>query len=318
MAFTNALTERGPITVQAVIGSAVKQVDAIQRVATVAEALTRALDVDQVLEIMLNQGVADTSASGSALSFRHGDAVVVGATFGTTTEAVKRLGGVSVSRNLPGPYAVYRAEPLWLTDRAQALARFPEMQLASPTTRSWAAIPLMSRGRAFGLWSLSFSSPQPFDTPQRLLLLTVADIASLALGQIILEADRARWSSQSQAVLDDLVIDPDDAVVLVGSDGTIIAVNERLLKLLGHTHETLIGRSIEVLLPPSARYEHAQSRQQYVNDPIPRSFGSGLDTVAMHADGTEIDLEISLSPFTSYREGMCVAAVLRPRPGSVS
>lgn len=297
--------------------SALIQADALDRVAKVAEALTRALDIDQVLEIIVSHGVPDTGASGSALSFRHGDALVVGATFGTTTESVRRLGGVSVSRNIPGAHAVYRAEPLWLTDRADALARFPDMRFASPTTKSWAAIPLMSRGRAFGLWSLSFSSPQMFDRAQRLFLLAVADIAALALSRIALEADRARWSPRSQAVIDELVIDPDDAVVLVESGGTIIAVNDRLLELLGHSNDSLIGRSVEVLLPPAARHDHAQNRREYVNNPIPRSFESGLNTVAMHADGTEIDLEISLSPFTSYREGLCVAAVLRPRPGTV-
>lgn len=303
-------------TLEAVVGSGLIQVDALDRVAKVAEALTRAIDVDQVLETIVNERISDTGASGSALSFRHGDALVVGATSGTTTESVKRLGGVSVSRNVPGAYAVYRAEPLWLPDRAETLARFPEMRLASPNTKSWAAVPLMSKGRAFGLWSMSFSSPQTFDSPQRLFLLAVADIAALALSRIILEADRARWSPQSPALIDELVIDPDDAVVIVESGGTIIAVNDRLLELLGHTHETLIGRSVEVLLPPSVRHDHAQIRRQYVNDPIPRSFDSGLSTVAVHADGTEISLEISLSPFTSYREGICVAAVLRPKPAS--
>lgn len=287
------------------------QLDTFDRLAMVVHALTSDVGADEILEIVIRQGMAGSNASGAAIAFRHGDALAVVAAAGTTAASLKRLGPVTITHRNPGSQAVATGEPVWLPDRAEAIARFPDLRFASAASQGWAALPLMAGGTPFGSLSLSFGTPPVFDPVERRYLEALADVTALALSrQFVTDAET---TVASITVIDELVLDPDDAVVVANESGEIVAVNDQLLDLLGYEHERLVGHSVDMLLPPSARHDHALHRRQYANDPTPRPFASGLDTVAQRADGSELAVHISLSPFTTRRDGVCVAAVLRPR-----
>ncbi len=98
-------------------------------------------------------------------------------------------------------------------------------------------------------------------------------------------------------------------VLLVGSDGRIVLANPAAGALLGYAPEALAGREIEVLLPPERREGHREMRDRYLEAPDPRPMGIGRDLVAVHRDGTEIPVEISLGPI-AREGGVVVAATL--------
>lgn len=105
-----------------------------------------------------------------------------------------------------------------------------------------------------------------------------------------------------------------DATVVVDGSGTIVIANPACGPLFGHEPAALVGRSVETLLP--ARFaSHARQREYFALNPLPRPMGRGLQLFALHADGREIPVDISLSPFTV--EGrLFVSCALRDQRGT--
>jgi two-component system, sensor histidine kinase len=87
-----------------------------------------------------------------------------------------------------------------------------------------------------------------------------------------------------------------DALVVVAEDGVIALVNQQAEQLFGHDRAALLGKPIESLLPERFRNDHGKHRRHYAGDPHMRPMGAGLELRALHRDGSEIPVEISLSP----------------------
>ncbi len=105
-----------------------------------------------------------------------------------------------------------------------------------------------------------------------------------------------------------------DAIVVVDGSGTIVLANAACGFLLGHDPAALRGRDVETLLPE--RFGgHRQERERFFAHPNPRPMGRGLQLFARRADGREIPVDISLSPFT-LAGGTFVACAVRDQRGA--
>ena len=87
-----------------------------------------------------------------------------------------------------------------------------------------------------------------------------------------------------------------DAMVIVNRSGWILLVNSQAEKLFGYRREEMLGRVIEMLVPQRFRTGHSGIRNTYFDQPRVRPMGAGLDLFALHKDGHEFPVEISLSP----------------------
>jgi hypothetical protein len=106
-----------------------------------------------------------------------------------------------------------------------------------------------------------------------------------------------------------LVAAAPDGVVVVARDGTILLANPALERLTGWTAGELIGQPLEILVPSAHRALHAADRETYGRRPHLRPMGSGLHLSACRKDGTEVPVEIMLSPMRLGREAATVAFV---------
>jgi len=87
-----------------------------------------------------------------------------------------------------------------------------------------------------------------------------------------------------------------DALVIVDSAGCIKHVNSQAEALFGYGRSELAGQLLEVLLPERFHAPHVVHRQRYAASPRTRPMGVGLELYGRRKDGTEVPVDISLSP----------------------
>ncbi len=119
----------------------------------------------------------------------------------------------------------------------------------------------------------------------------------------------AEQSPELQTVLGQALEQAPDAVVICNRDGVIEYANRRIVSILGYTQNELCGESVDILVPNGFRHGHHHHRDRYVKNPTPRPMGSGMQLSARHRDGSEIPVEISLSPVDGDGQGRVIAII---------
>ena len=100
-----------------------------------------------------------------------------------------------------------------------------------------------------------------------------------------------------------------DAVLVIESNGTIVALNPQAERMFGYGVQELRGEPIERLLPSRFADAHKVHRTNYENNPVPRPMGSGLELWGRHKSGSEFPVEISLSPLRGPERTLISASV---------
>ncbi len=291
-------------------------IDWLRRVGMVANALTGDMDGQEVAEIVLHQGMAGMSASGAIVVFRYGDQLLPVATIGSTVETLHRTSPLSIDRQLPMCHALVHGEAVWVTSRDDGLARFANLRNAHPGSQGWAAAPLMTAGRPFGALSLVFDTPPTLGAVERQFVTTLTGLAALALSPLVqrLGPDGVDHRHVGQELLEAMLSAPPDGVIAVNAEGRIVRASRQLCTMFGYEPTALEGQLLEVLLPEASRLEHRRDLERYLVEPGPRPMGSGLALRGRRADGTELPVDVSLSPCATVG-GVHVIAVVHDATG---
>jgi PAS domain S-box-containing protein len=101
-----------------------------------------------------------------------------------------------------------------------------------------------------------------------------------------------------------------DAMLVLSTESTIQLANAQTEKLFGYRREELIGKPLELLIPDRFRGIHADHVQRYTANPTTRTMGSGLELHGRRRDGTDVPVEVSLSPVRWGGE-MSICAAIR-------
>jgi PAS domain S-box-containing protein len=108
--------------------------------------------------------------------------------------------------------------------------------------------------------------------------------------------------------IDALFLYATEGILITNERGEIIKINPSAERLFKYESGELLGKKIEVLIPPRFS-KHQKYREDYNEHPHARSMGVGIDLYGLKKDGTEVSVEISLSPYTTG-EGKFVVAFI--------
>jgi PAS domain S-box-containing protein len=100
-----------------------------------------------------------------------------------------------------------------------------------------------------------------------------------------------------------------DALIVADAQGLIVLANPSATQLLGYEIDELIGLNVDALVPDSIRPRHAAYRESYGGNPRPRPMGMEMALVAKRRDGSEVSVEIALSPLQAHGLPLVVAAI---------
>jgi len=88
----------------------------------------------------------------------------------------------------------------------------------------------------------------------------------------------------------------EDAIISVDEDQRIVLYNQGAEKIFGHTHDEMVGKSLDLLLP----MQHVRAHRTYIKDfaasPVTsRRMGDRSEVFGRRKDGTEFPAEASIS-----------------------
>ncbi|HKU42993.1 MAG TPA: PAS domain S-box protein [Polyangiales bacterium] len=95
------------------------------------------------------------------------------------------------------------------------------------------------------------------------------------------------------------------AMIMVDEAGTMLLVNTQAERLFGYSRGELVGRSIDMLVPARQRGEHRKHRTAFSERPETRSMASSREIYGLRRDGTEVPIEIGLTPIIT-QDGLVV------------
>ncbi len=101
-----------------------------------------------------------------------------------------------------------------------------------------------------------------------------------------------------------------DAMVIFSADGLIKLANAETEKLFGYHRDELIGRHVDMLLPPRYQGRHPGEEAGFFVAPGARATGENLDLWGCRKDGSEFALDLRLSALET-EEGVLTAAAIR-------
>jgi PAS domain S-box-containing protein len=101
-----------------------------------------------------------------------------------------------------------------------------------------------------------------------------------------------------------------DAMIICDSQGKISMVNAQTERMFGYSRQELIGQPIEILMPERFREAHVFKRRAYDAAPVSCPMGTGLELYALRKDGSEIPIEVNLSPIETA-DGIFISSTIR-------
>ncbi|MCJ7590701.1 MAG: PAS domain S-box protein [Woeseiaceae bacterium] len=133
--------------------------------------------------------------------------------------------------------------------------------------------------------------------------------SDINMGENSLPADISKIG-ESDVFFRNLLESAPDAMIIVDDSGKMLLVNKQAMRMFGYERDEMIGQKIELLLPGPIRDRHIGHRTSYVEAPRLRPMGQDINLIGLRKDGSEVPVEISLSPIKTD-SGRYISSVIR-------
>ncbi|MFC7184920.1 SpoIIE family protein phosphatase [Kitasatospora paranensis] len=223
-----------------------------------AGVLARASGADDLARLLAGSALAPLGATAVVLALREPDgALRLVGSHGADARRLSQWRRIPPLRVLPLTEAVRSGTAVWVHDRAEFAARYPDLGGADLVPgQSVCALPLRVRGRVTGAMKLGWPEPYTPDPAAEAFLADLADLCADRLDRLARAAGASRPAVQPwfRAVVDTLL----DPVLVLGAvhdaDGRTVDLvvehaNTATVDLAGRTAADLAGRRLSELYP---------------------------------------------------------------------
>lgn len=128
----------------------------------------------------------------------------------------------------------------------------------------------------------------------------------LLLNELAAEARAAR---HAEAATNSLLESAADGLIISDYQGKILRINREAERIFDYPRQELVGRSVQELVPPRLRHTHRRYHANYVLAPATRAMGRTAAVPGLRKDGSEVPVEISLSPAQFDGQEQVIAVV---------
>jgi PAS domain S-box-containing protein len=128
----------------------------------------------------------------------------------------------------------------------------------------------------------------------------------LIVGLLMQRASRKRADQRFRQVIEAAPT----GMLMVGQDGRMVLANAGIARLFGYAREEVLGQPVELLLPERFRKQHPAYRDSFFASPSIRSMGAGRQIFGRHKDGSELPIEIGLSPVQTDAGFFILASII--------
>ncbi len=139
--------------------------------------------------------------------------------------------------------------------------------------------------------------------------LEIAGIVLAAVGFGAWAWSRRRSSLVQQHALRETLDSVGEAMVVSDAHDRVLLANRQAARLFGIAPQDLIGRDVETLMPERFRAAHRERRGRYHESPRARTLGLEAPAFALHHDGTEIPVEVTIAPLITPQGTFVVGSI---------
>ena len=100
------------------------------------------------------------------------------------------------------------------------------------------------------------------------------------------------------------------AMIMVDKEGRITLANPQAEKTFGYSRAELLGQFVEMLVPERLRSDYRNFRHDYFSDAQARPMGAGWELFGRRKDGSEVPVEIGLSPIHTSKGLLVLASIV--------
>ena len=224
--------------------------------------------------------------------------------------------GVSLSRDrYPKYFAAVEQEQLIAAEDAHRDERTREFSgdyLLANGIGAMLDVPLSQCHVAVGVLCIEHvGGTRRWSTDERNFALSVSNLVAAA------SADEDRRIAlhrlaESEKIARLVVDTAHDAFIGMGSDGRIVSWNAKAEATFGWSREEVIGRSlVDTIIPASLREAHQAGMRRFQESGEAPVVGRLIEVAALHRDGREFPVELTISKPITRADGFYFAAFLR-------
>ncbi|MFF9765690.1 SpoIIE family protein phosphatase [Streptomyces sp. NPDC014636] len=174
----------------------------ISQVLSLAGALTEAVGVEDVVQLVWNEvAPAVGSQALAVLGSQGGRLHVLGHRGYPAPHVVERFDGLPLSERTPGTQALNTGVPAFFDSRKELERLYPSRHETPDGFAAWAYLPLIASGRPVGTCVLAYAEPHVFPADERAVLTSLGGLIAQALERAMLYDTKHRLAHGLQQAL---------------------------------------------------------------------------------------------------------------------